>query len=479
MKNSNLLLPVILLCSSFIMISTSQASDIIPQGHDNNLLYYQMGGGSDFALPPSSSNSTINLGVDADLSAGNTCGAFNPVLSITNTFNDLKDNANNIAQSILSNATGSIAQMPMYFLAQANPTAYNMINNALLSAHKAIEISTKSCEQTKAMIAQGKNPYQDWATISVGNEWKKHLSLTASGSEDINDAKKEVDQNSGNYGVPWVQGVRDDSGFNNNSGFLAGGLNQPPIHVIADTVKAGYNAVLMRDLNDGSPAPVGGELSRQFPSPSDAVSWITNVIGDQTVTTCNDASCKATQSGISGRGLLPWITTCSDQNKDYCADNIRTNLVNLITGQTSITKENLEAVSASGIIISPQVIHAIQNMDSTQQGIIVSKLSQEVATQKVVDKALIARNILQAGSQVPVIAANNPAQKIIHQSLDNLDKDIQSISFESQIRKQMMSDTVSNILHYQSNQQSGSLSMPKVNSAEPLMQNSALPKSPS
>jgi integrating conjugative element protein (TIGR03755 family) len=437
-----------------------------------------MGGGSDFSLPPSSSNSTINLGADADLSAGNTCGAFNPVLSITNTFNDLKDNANNIAQSILSNATGSIAQMPMYFLAQANPTAYNMINNALLSAHKAIEISTRSCEQTKTMIAQGKNPYQDWATISVGNEWKKHLSLTATGAEDINDAKKEVDQNAGNHGVPWVQGVKDDSGFTDNSGFLAGGLNQPPIHVIADTVKAGYNAVLMRDLNDKSPAPQGSELSHEFPSPSDAVNWITNVIGDQTVTTCNAPSCKTTQSGISGRGLLPWIMTCSNNHQD-CADNIRANLMNLITSQTPITKDNLEMVSASGIIISPQVIHAIQNMDSTQQGIIVAKLSQEVATQKVVNKALIARNILQAGSQVPVISANNPAQKIIHQSLDNLDKDIQSISFESQIRKQMMSDTVSQILHYQSNQQGDSLSVPKVNSAEPLMQNSALPKSPS
>jgi len=453
----------------------SFASDIIPAGKDNNLLYYQMGGGSDLALPPSSSNATINLGADADLSAGNSCGAFNPVLSITNTFNDLKDNANNIAQSILSNATGSIAQMPMYFLAQANPTAYNMTNNALISAHKAIEISTRSCEQNKAMITQGKNPYQDWATISVGNQWKKHLSLTASGNEDINDAKKEVDKNAGNHGVPWVQGVRNNLAASNNDYYYAGGLNQPPIHVIADTVKAGYNAVLMRDLNDSSPAPVGGELSKEFPTPADASNWVTNVIGDQTVTTCNDASCKAPQSGISGRGLLPWITSCSDQNKNYCADNIRANLVNLVTGQTPITKENLEAVSASGIIISPQVIHAIQNMDGTQQGIIVSKLAQEVATQKVVDKALIARNILQAGSQVPVIASNNPAQKIIHQSIENLDKDIQSISFESQIRKQMMSNTVSNILHYQSNQQGGSLDIPKVNSKEALMQNSALP----
>src|SRR3982751_17716 len=95
-----------LLCNSSIIF----ASDIIPQGHDNNMLYYQMGGGSDFALPASSNNSTINLGAEADLSAGNTCGAFNPILSLTNTFNDLKNNMDNIEQGILSNATGSLAQ---------------------------------------------------------------------------------------------------------------------------------------------------------------------------------------------------------------------------------------------------------------------------------------------------------------------------------------------------------------------------------
>jgi len=54
--------------------------------------------------------------------------------------------------------------------------------------------------------------------------------------------------------------------------------------------------------------------------------------------------------------------------------------------------------------MSPQVISAIRNLDSTQQNITTSKVAQEVATQKVVDRALIARNSLQTGSQVPVIA---------------------------------------------------------------------------
>lgn len=447
------------------------ASDVVPTGDANNFLYYKIGGGSDFALPPVQNTQTINLGADADLGAGYTCGAFNPALSIKNTLNDLKNSVDNIEQTVLHNATGSIAEMPMYFLAQASPTAYNLLNNMLMSAHDKISVSTKACEQVKYQIAHGQNPYQDWATISVNDQWKKHLSMTATGDEDINDAKKEVDANAGNQGAPWVQGNKDSS----SGGYYAGGLNQPPIQVVADTVKAGYNAMLLRDLNDNSPAPKGGGLATAFPQPIDAANWITNVVGDQTITTCNDASCKKAQSGISGRGLLPWITTCSDQNNKDCTDTIRTNLSHLITGQSTISKDNLEAVSASGLVMSPQVISAIRGMDTTQQSIIVNKLAQEVATQRVIEKALIARNILQTGSQVPVIATNKPAQAILNQSIQHLDKDIQSLAFEAQVRKQMMSDTLSNVLNYQSNQQISAMRVPHVTPTQPLMQNSAVP----
>lgn len=470
MKFHNIIKCILLITLINSFIPDVFAADIIPTGNANNLLYYKIGGGSDFALPPVQTTQTINLGANADLGAGYTCGAFNPVKSISDTLNNLQSSTDNIQQSILSNATGSIAEMPMYFLAQASPTAYNLLNNMMINAHNQMDVSTKSCEQVKAQISHGQNPYQDWGTIAVGDQWKKHLSLTATGQEDINDAKKEVDANAGNRGVPWVQGSQD----NNGKSFHAGGEGQPPIHVIADTVKAGYNAMLLRDLNDGSPAPQGGDLATQFPAPQDAQNWITNVVGDQTITTCNDDSCKNAQGGISGRGLLPWITTCGDSNKNYCADNIRTNLSNLITGQASITKENLEAVSASGLVISPQVVTAIRSMDSTQQGIIVNKLSQEVATQRVIDRALIARNILQTGSQVPVIASNKPAQTIINQAITHLDKDIQSLAFESQVRKQMMSDTVANILTYQASQQTAAMQVPKVAPAQPLMQNSAI-----
>jgi hypothetical protein len=115
-------------------------------------------------------------------------------------------------------------------------------------------------------------------------------------------------------------------------------------------------------------------------------------------------------------------------------------------------------------------------MDVTQQKIIINKLAQEVAIQRVMDKAFIAKNILSTGSQVPVIASNNPAQVVIGRAIANLDNDIRSLSFESQMRRQTMSDTISETLKFSNQQQQDSMHMTPVSSPVPLMENGAITK---
>jgi integrating conjugative element protein (TIGR03755 family) len=467
--NMRKLLYVLLITSTI----TAHASDIIPMGHGNNKLYYKIGGGNDFAYPPVSDTRTTILNTNTNLGIGYSCGAFNPALSIANSINDLKESADNLEQNIVASATGSLIQLPMYLLAQANPTAYNLLNNTLLSAHKQLDISTKSCQTVKDQIAKGQNPYQDWGTISLNDQWKKHLTFVSSGNEDINQSKKDIDTHSGDTGIPWVQGKNDW-----DSSLHAGGKSQPPIHVIADTVKSGYNALLNRDLSSDEDAPndaTNNQLKQFFPNPKSASNWVTNVLGDQVITTCNDDSCKSKQGSLVGRGLLPWVTSCQ-ANKNDCSETIRDDIANLVTGNAAITKDNLSKVSADGIAVSPDVISSISTMDVTQQKIIINKLAQEVAIQRVMDKAFIAKNILSTGSQVPVITSNHPAQVVIGRAIANLDNDIRSLSFESQMRRQTMSDTISETLKFANQQQQDSIHMTPVSSPVPLMENGAITK---
>jgi integrating conjugative element protein (TIGR03755 family) len=413
------------------------------------------------------------MGSNANLGFGKSCGSYNPALSVLNSMNDFKDKAQDLEKDVLTNATAAIITLPMYEIAKRNPTIYALINNKMISAKNKLEVSTKSCEVARQQIAKGENPYQDWGAIAINDQWKKKLSLTAEGNADINQVKKDIDITGGDDGVAWANGNTDNDGV-----VRAGGKGQPPVHVIADTIKAGYNAMLNRDLQSEADAPKTGasaELARVFPSPTNAMKWTTDVVGDQTITTCNDNDCKRKQGSVVGHGLLTGITSCN-QDKDNCVETIRTQIGKLVSGNLELTKENLEKVSAGGIMMSPEAIAAIRNMDSTQQSIIVNKLAQEVAIQRVIDKALMAKNILATGAQVPVIAANHPAQLVIGRAITNLDNDIRSLTFETQIRKQMMSDTISQVLSYSYQQQQNALHVAPVSAASPVMENSAITK---
>ncbi len=457
--------------SALMLFSVQAIAGVIPVGNDNNHFYYRVGGGADFVLPPVSDTTSVRYDSDVELGMGNSCSAFNPALSIRNSINDLKDSLDNLEQSIVASATGSLVQLPMYLLAQANPTAYNLLNNTLLSAHKQLDVSIKSCEAIKDQIANGQNPYQDWGTISVNDQWKRHLSLISSGGEDINHAKKEIDMHSGEEGLPWVQGKKEST-----AGNYAGGKNQPPIHVIADTVKAGYNVLLNRDLQSEENAAdtvSNVTLKHYFPNPKSAIVWMTQVVGDQVISTCHDENCKKAQGSLIGHGLLSWATSCQ-LNKENCADTIRADLSQLVAGSKTITKDNLEKVAADGIAVSPDVIAAIQGMDTLQQVMIINKLSEEIAMQRVIDKAFVAKNILSTGAQIPVIASNHPAQVIISQALANLDNDIRSLVFEGEIRKKAMSNTLYEVMSNGNQQQQNAMRVSPAVSSSTLMESGAI-----
>ena len=441
------------------------AANMVPVGNDNNVLYYKIGGSNGFSLPPISGTDAINVETNTNLGLGYSCSAFNSALSVSNSINDLKDSAENLTHDIVTNATGSLIMMPMYELAKSNPTLYALLNNQLLSANHKLEVSTKSCEVVKEQINRGENPYQDWGKIAVNDQWKKQLSFAARGDADINQAKKEIDAHSGDEGVAWINGDKAGDGS-----LHAGGKNQPPVQVITDTVKAGYNA--MQNRNSQSDETANAELTHYFATPRAAIDWITSVVGDQTITTCNDEECKKKQSSLVGHGLLPQIVSC-EQDKENCVTTIRDHLKQLVTGNEVETSENLERVSAGGIAISPEAIASIRTMEPAQQTIIVSKLAQEIAVQRIIDKALVARTILATGAQVPVIAANHPAGVLIHRAISNLDEDIRSLAFESQIRKQMISDTLSQVLAYSNIQQRNVLQTAPVLPTQSLMEKGA------
>lgn len=434
-------------CISFFLVSflsTPAFADLIPTA--DAPWYYTLGGGQSVANPAHRSAHTIPLHVEADVGLGYNCGVFNPRLSITNSLNAIKHSFQELQQSVIENATSAITTLPMYAISRADPALYHLLNNAFLNAREDFNVSMKTCQQMQSEISKGQNPYQDWATLSLGDDWQYHMSLAAndknSVSSDINQVKTVVEQANGDHGVPWVHGQ-----FSGRKGFYAAGKGQPPIFVVKDTAIAGYNVMLQmqRDYDDQR-APIRNEdnahLVDTFGDPVLAANWITNVVGDEKITTYL-AGDKQSSPGV---GLLP-------ENQQLTPPLIA-KLESLVHAKPPFPIERLKEVSAPGVLFNTAVIHAIQQKPAVTQAIVIHKLAQEVATAKLLDKALLAREMLQEGSQVPAIYANKAAQATLSHALQRLDKAMDQLLFNAKIRKAFVSETAAALLQTEQTEQS-------------------------
>src|SRR5690606_36985009 len=115
-------------------------------------------------------------------------------------------------------------------------------------------------------------------------------------STDAVSAIEQAESSRGNDGVPWVGGGN------------AGGSGQPPIRVVGDVTRAGYNLLNGRSATDTSPIDsltCGHRLSCQtWSSPEEAATWATRVLGEQEQRTCDSCTKTRTTPGV---GLTPLI----------------------------------------------------------------------------------------------------------------------------------------------------------------------------
>ncbi|MCW5588134.1 MAG: integrating conjugative element protein [Legionellales bacterium] len=449
---------------SLNQMTYAASGGLIPAVKSN--FYYQMGGGDDVPLPAFYNTSTIPLNAEGDVGLGFDCGAFNPIASIKNSLNQIKDSALNVEQQVLNNATGAVTEFPLYELSRADPNLYNLITNAMAGAKQDMAVSTKSCEVMQSQIAAGQNPYAHWGQISLGNRWQQEIgSAEISGDGDINQARQDVSRDAGKSGVPWVNpdSTVDSNGVQTRN---AGGENQPPIQVIHDTAMSGYDVIVSDSASHLNKNNVFGdspsELSRIFPTAKDAADWVTNVVGDETITTYNGGQ-KSSKPGV---GLYSDI--------QYQTGQILPKLQALVTGSTELTIENLQTISPNGMALSPEIIRDIRKQPKVIQSIIVDKLAQNIAAINVINKARLAMRILQSGGRIPAIYSNKAAQQNIQHSISLLQQDVQDILLFVKARQTLMSNMLSTITQAGSSvdAENTAIAMPKPNA--PMMTNGAI-----
>jgi integrating conjugative element protein (TIGR03755 family) len=421
---TKLALPLITLMLS----PTLWAGSLLPNESD---YYYKLGGSSNLYVPPVNRDQTITIGGNFDGRLGFSCNGFNPVVSITNTFQDMKSSAMNIPGGVIENLKGSVAGFPLYKLQQSMPALYNVLQNTASFAQNEFSVKVKDCQDVKMTLEDGQSPMESMLSVSDSQGWLEAAKRAKTENVDVTAAAKNIAKKRDEYGLPWIG---KESGN-------AGGKYQRPIKVINDVVIAGYNILLSRKpLNNDKAPDVNTPMTQNWKNPIEAANWAVKVLGDLQVSSADSAADKSKHDAKAGIGLSALLQSCDSSNT--CTSNVSKALWQLVDKQWPLTEEKLRLVSASNLMITDEIIITIQRMPREQQILTVSKLAEEIAVQNMLDKAMMMRHILQSGLQVQEVQNLKPALNMVKFALKKLDDDIHSLAFENEVRKKMMTETL-------------------------------------
>ncbi|MBX8508937.1 integrating conjugative element protein [Pseudomonas cichorii] len=377
-------------------------------------ILYRIGGGS--ATSMGSVGNMKSIGVGVGWNNNLMCGKMDLSTTLQNQLNGATDGFNHIMSSVIQGATGAVASLPALIIQRADPALYNLLTNGVLQARLDFDRAKTSCKAMATKMMDIGSKQAGWGALADGQALKDAVNQSA----DAISATKAAEDDKGNTGVPWVGGSK------------AGGQGQPPIKVIGEVTKAGYNLLNQRSPTDNSPVSPGtckdGMVCNTWKSPDEAAQFANRVLGEVEQQTCE--ACTKTTS-TAGVGLTPLIQEEYDAKLKL--------LKELIDDSKPLTPENLAEVSSNSLPISRAVINALR--DEPDQHLLAKRLASEVAVSSVLEKALLLQRTLIAGNKEPNVSANDLATSAINSETQSLKLEIDNLKTEVELRRTLASNS--------------------------------------
>lgn len=384
---------------------------------------YTIGGGSAVGAP-SSLYRPSGLGVGFGWRSNLMCGNMDIGTTLQNQLNGATAGFQQIMGSVVQNATQAVMSLPALIIQRANPGLYELLSNGVMQGRLDFDRAKLTCQSMTEKMAD-KVDQAGWGVLAKNQEMQSNLEQ--SGGDAIT-AVRNTETRNGNNGVAWIGGQQ------------AGGVGQPPIRATEDVVRAGYNLLHQRAVDDSTSVTntecQGGAVCSTWSSPEDATAFAVQVLGETEVATCDD--CESLQA-TAGVGLTPLIQHTYTEHLEA--------LHGLIAGTTDLSRESLSKASSPMLPVTRSVIEALRN--DPDQDLLVRRLASETALSTVVDQAIQLQRLLLAGSHEPNISSAEPAQQAVTQNLDTLDREIHTLQTEMQIRQMLATNTASLVLDRQ------------------------------
>ncbi len=401
------------------------AQTVRPLG--NGTWYYSIGGGDPMMYYHQSNKTNMSLEVGAEWNMFRKC-SFDPSASIEDTFKNIEENLYGMANDVLDSAILVFGAWGLSKIQENHPGLYDTISKGLYDAKESYTLSVKNCRDVQRDIRTGANPVDGWYSWTRKSSWDK----AAKEGQNPVKAAREIEEDAGESGVVWIDGGK--AGGRNSNGTL-----QPPIRAVEDIVRAGYDhlvgdEVIDLDDADGIPEVTGDpNIARIFDEPEDAAEWTTAVVGEREIRTCS--GCDPLKTRV-GQGLRYQY-----REERKVVDVVVQALVSAMDGEIDQEALNALSVPSMGITINEHIVRSLREAPVHERYILMNRLAGEVALARVMEKALVARDLMNTGSQEPNVSAlGDVPKKEIERTREILETEIDNVLFETRVRDEVLTN---------------------------------------
>lgn len=372
---------------------------------ESDELYYRIGGTLSVSRPVTLD--PVNFGRGALLD-GFSCGAFNPKLDVNSMLGNLTGSTPGFAglADLGSIPTGITAALPGNILCRAQPVLCQLTQHYSVRSEDAWRHSVNACD-----LIFGNQPSTAWQRHAKAEEWQRQFRRGASATQ----AHREVEE-TGDPCITWVNGR------------LAGCPGKPPLMPVRDTVTAGW-CVVNGQPADCRTASGSTRATETWSTSQEAADWVADVVGDVGIQS------SGTPPTTTGTGLQPKI----EKEKNRILETLQE--IYTTAPQLAIKKPQQEVMFHPAGNIQPNVVRALYDFDKETIGLYADRIATEAATARVIDQALLAHRLMLTGQSEPNIATTDPAKEEIQTAIDRLEKEIDRLAWEFQIRRAIVADT--------------------------------------
>lgn len=365
--------------------------------HNTDVLHYTLGGGPVIALPARVNHidsHTLGVGWDMNLQ----CGMLDPTLTVQNQLNGVTDGFQDMMGDMLTNATSAVLSLPGYYLQKKDPGLYDLMTNGVLQGKFDFDDARTSCEDmVESMGEMGSD--NAYGALARAEKWTNAVK-----SGDAIRAKEEVLDDMGDSGITWVGGAK------------RGGRHQAAINTTVDATQAGFEL-----LTDDEQKAQHLGLYRYWDDEKAMSDWVSHVIGSQSVQTGMD---KSKTSATPGIGLSQEVTI-----ESFALENeLREALLNE-TETEHFPQTLVDAMKERKVD------------DYT-----LSRIASELALSHAIEKALYARRTLLSGKYEVNLAQHHQAQLDIDNAVGRLEKEIDMLRYEAQVRQDIGTRTALSVV---------------------------------